>query len=395
MTLRDIVEHASTQLYRNARRSMIAMLGLIVGVAALVTLDTLGRTTSFYLMSFIASLGQAQIVQVRALGLKGLGSGARSFTQADVDRMRWELQDVATVAAVVTDVESIITCGERSMQVRLAGIDEEYGEMFGLKVVAGRHLHREDSRRRAPVAILGAELGEMLPPGRAEAHCVVQGVPVRVVGRLGPSLYDPVNRTVFVPLPTALSRFHDCRKLDTLLASADSLEGVAPLAAALRRDFARRDPRGLQSYEVRFNESAIQRIQDALLVLKIFVVVVGLVTLLLGGFGIMNVFLSSLAERTAEMGIRKAVGASEEEIVAQILAEALALCLLSSGLGVALGLASVRIVVSITGHAELAVLAWPRISAIALFASAVGATFALSPALQTARKDIIDAIRGT
>jgi ABC-type antimicrobial peptide transport system permease subunit len=392
---RDVLRLALEQLTRNLRRSAIAMLGLMVGVAALVALDSLGNATSFYLMTFIERMGQARIVRVRALGTTGLGTGARTFTPADLERVRRELPAVAAVSARVTDWQALATHAQAEMDAQVVGVDEHYLRMFSLAVQEGRGFTAEDGARRAAIAILGSEVRQRLfgghdPLGRV---VVAEGVPVRVVGVLQPSIFDEANQSVVVPLNTALARFRDCRKLDGFVVEASEPAAVESLAASLTRFLAATDRHGKQQYEVRVNRTALAQIRDSIRVLRAFVLAVSLVTLLLGGVGIMNVFLASLAERTREIGIRKAVGAAEEEIAAQVLTEAALICLLASCLGVALGIAVVQMVVLVTGRSELGALSAPNILAIVGFASLVGSLFALSPALRAARKDVVEAIR--
>ncbi len=397
MNPRDVVRLALEQLTRNLRRSAIAVLGLMVGVAALVALDSLGKATSFYLMTFIERMGQARIVRVRALGTKGLGSGARTFTAADLERVRRELPQVTAVSARVTDWDAVASHGRAQTPVLVMGVDEHYLGMFSMVLQEGRSFNALDAERRAAVAILGADVKRQLF-GEAPALdrvVIAEGVPVRVVGVLQPSIFDEANESVVVPLPTALARFRDCRKLDGFVVEAREPAAVEPLAASLSRFLAASDRHGRQQYEVRINHTALRQIRDSIRALRAFVLVVSLVTLLLGGVGIMNVFLASLAERTVEIGIRKAVGAAEEEIAAQVLTEAAFLCVLASCLGVALGAAVVQAVVLVTGRPELGELSGANILAIVAFASLIGSLFALSPALRAARKDVVEAIRSS
>jgi len=171
------------------------------------------------------------------------------------------------------------------------------------------------------------------------------------------------------------------------------LANVRSVAGDLRRMVADRDPRGRQQHEVRLNDTALEKIQDTMLVLRVFLLSVGLITLLLGSIGIMNVFMASLPERTVEIGIRKAVGATEVEIAAQFLVEAAVICVVASCLGVGLGLVIIQAVVQGTGRPEMAALSALRIVGVVVFASLLGSLFALSPALRAARKDVVEAIR--
>lgn len=395
MKARDVLRLALEQLTRNLRRSSIAMLGLMMGVGALVALDSLGKATSFYLMTFIERMGQARIVRVRAMGTKGLGTGARLFTAADLDRVRRELPSVAAVSGRVTDTQAVASHGRAESEALIMGVEDAYLAMYALVVADGRGFSAEDAERRAAVAVLGSELRARLfgeDPVLGEV-VVVEGVPLRVVGVLQPSILEEANRSVFVPLRTALARFRDCRKLDAFVVEAQEPAAVEQLAAALSRFLTASDRHGRQQYEVRVNRTALSQIRDSIRVLRAFVMAVSIVTLLLGGVGIMNVFLASLAERTVEIGIRKAVGAAEEEIAAQVLTEAALICTLASCLGVALGVVIVQAVVFATGRAELGTLSPVNIVTIVFFASLVGSLFALSPALRAARKDVVEAIR--
>ncbi len=397
MIFRDVVELAATELTRNFRRSAIAVLGLIAGVAALVALDTLGRATSFYLLQFIEHLGQTKVIRVSALDTKGMGPASRGFTQRDIKRVGREMPYVERVSASVTDYRAMLSHGKEALRGFVTGVDSYYMGVFRLTLQRGRSFSPEDSAERAAVAILGSEVEQRLfggddPLGRI---CIAEGVPVRVVGVLEPSISEQANQTVFVPVDTALTRFHDCRKLNTLYMESDDLDHVRHLAEALDRHFAGRAPNEMhrQRYEVWFNKSALDQIQNSILILKVFVLAVSTVTLILGGVGIMNIFLSSLAERTVEVGIRKAVGATDGEIAFQILTEAFLLCLVGSWLGGGGGLLIVQVVVRVTGQPELGELSPMNIVGVVIFASLIGLVFAISPALRAANKDVIEAIR--
>jgi len=395
MRLLDAFDFAITQLVRNLRRSAVAALGLLIGVAALLALETLGRATSFYLTGFIEHLGKARIIRVRVLGTKALGGGARPFTEADLERVRREYPHVAGVTAAVIDWDAQVAFRRALTTTHVAAMDGHYLDVFGLAVATGRPFSAEDEGSHAAVAVLGAETCDRLfgSDHALGAVVVAEGVPVTVVGVLEPTLSEEWNNTVYVPLASAMARFAGCRKLNAFYVAADDTAHVRGLADQLRHDLRSWAPGGLQQYEVDVNKTALQQITDSLLVLRVFVWAVSLVTLALGGIGIMNVFLALVTERSAEMGIRKAVGATEAEIALQVMVEASVLCLAASSAGVALGALVIRAVVLITGEPELAALSVPHVVAVVAFAVLVGLAFSLSPALRAARKDVVEAIR--
>lgn len=396
MLLRDIIRISLQQLNQNLRRSLLAALGFMVGVAALMAMDSLGRATSYYLTSFMENLGQANVVRVNVLGLKGMGAGGRSFTLPEVERMRREVNRVRNLSAVTTDYDTRLNHGRSMYAGRLSGVEPAFQGIFGLKPARGRWLVPQDLALADNVIVLGAEAAQRLfgkqdPINQA---VMVDKVPFKVAGVLEPSIFEDVNGSGFVPLTSALRRVYDCRKLNMVLIQTQTMDDVEQVAAEARGFMAKRSTGPLDRFEVRINREALSRVRDSILVLKVFVSAVSAVTLFLGGIGIMNVFLAAIAERKAEIGIRKAVGATEEAIAVQILTEVAIICLISAGLGLALGLGLVRAVVWFTGRAELGVVSPLHAAAYIAFALIVGVGFSLSPALRAARKDVVEAIKG-
>jgi putative ABC transport system permease protein len=396
MLMRDLAWLSLVQLNQNLRRSILVIIGFMVGVAALIAMDTLGRTTSFFLTSFMENLGQANIVRVRVLGLKGGGGTGRSLSMDDVQALRHQLPKPGRVSAAVTDYTSRISHLNLEMVGQLHSVETPFFGIQGLNLSQGRWFVPEDFAFAGNVAIIGNEIAGRLFNGQtaAGAVCLADGVPFKVVGVLAPSIFEDFNRSLFIPLSTGLRRVYDCRRLDTAFIKTDNLEDVEAVAKWTDK-FMRQRMAGLgANYEVRVNREALNRIRDSILVLKVFVLMVSGMTLFLGGTGIMNVFLASIAERRTEIGLRKAVGATDGAIALQILTEVGLVCLISSGLGLALGMCIVRGVVWYTGRPELGQVSILNTLGFVIFAVLIGIGFSLSPALKAARKDVVEAIKG-
>ncbi len=396
MLTRDLTRLALTQLNRNLRRSLLAIIGFMVGVAALIAMDTLGRATSYYLTSFMENMGQANIIRVKTKSSKGIGPPGRSFAMQDVAAIRRNIVGVREVSGVVTDFNSRISLGKRVVIGRLTAVEAPFFSMYGTKLKEGHWFSSEDYRLADASALLGSELGEKLfADSSAEGAVIIaDGVAFKVAGVLQATIFEDYNSSIFVPLSTGLRRVYDCRSLDTVLIKTMSLDNVEDVEDDLHRFMASQSGNFQSSFEVRVNKEALKRLRESILVLKVFILLVSAVTLFLGGTGIMNVFLASIAERKTEIGIRKAVGATDWDIAIQILTEVAIICLISSGLGLALGLGLIRGVVLFTGHPELGSVTFFHLAAYVLFAIFIGVVFSLSPAMQAARKDVVEAIRG-
>ena len=403
MTLMGLMRIAWQALRRNVTRSILTMLGIIIGVGAVITSMAIGAGAQAAVLAQIESLGANLIVVVPgavSTGGVNLGTGSRTTLT---------LPDVTAIAQIVPEVAGAAPYSQTNAQVVAAGLNwytsiggttPAYPTVRSWPVAQGRFIAQEDVDQRAKVAVLGDTVNSNLFPGGGAvgSTVVIKNVPFRVVGVLSAKGQSGFGRDqddiVMVPITTLQDRLTGQTWVNTIFVSAATSESVAGVADATERllrlrhhlsaaqpdDFSVRNIADVQ--QVRIATSATQ----ALLLAGIAVV-----SLVVGGIGIMNIMLVSVTERTREIGLRMAVGARGRDILLQFLVEALTLACLGGLIGIAMGLATAQ-ASSALGH-------WPVLvsgfSIVLGFVSslAVGVVFGFYPAQRAAALDPIVALR--
>jgi len=383
-------------LRANLRRAALAMIGLTCGVAALLGLVSLGQLTRTQVVGSLTQMGTATVIRVEILDVAGKGLYSHQFspdqavrlvrttlglTAASVEASAWRIQLDGPAGTVFSHV---------------IGVQPEYGAVMGLKLEAGRFIGQRDLDEAAPLAVIGSELAQELfgrDPPAAGAKVTIKGETYVIVGRLRPTPWEPGNLSLFVPLTTAQRRLSQARYAQLLRARAADLDRMEETVRAVTRFFKRHSP-VFDQLEISYNKAAVKSIRGSITTLKVFLGAVGLLTLILGGLGLMNTILASLAERTREIGLRRAVGATVGDIFWQFLAEAASLSLLGSLAGVALGWIMLRLAGQLM-HLDPGSLSLDPLLAVAAagLTTLVGLGFSLSPVLKAARLDAIQALR--
>ncbi len=390
-------------LRRNATRSVLTMLGIIIGVGAVITSMAIGAGAQAAVLAQIESLGANLIVVIPGAVTTGgvsLGTGTRTSLK---------LPDVAAIAQTVPEVAGAAPYSQTNAQVVAGGANwftvtggttPAYTTVRNWSVAQGRFFSQAEVDQAAKVAVLGNTVAQNLFPGGGAvgATVIVRNVPFHVVGILVAKGQTGFGRdqddTVLVPITTLQARLTGQTWVNTIFVSATSPEGVPGVVDATERllrlrhhltalqpdDFSVRNIADIQ--QVRIATSQTQ----ALLLAGIAVV-----SLVVGGIGIMNIMLVSVTERTREIGLRMAVGARGRDILLQFLVEALTLACVGGVIGIGMGLATAQ-GTSVLGH-------WPVLvspfSIILGFASSllVGVVFGFYPAQRAAALDPIVALR--
>jgi putative ABC transport system permease protein len=302
-------------------------------------------------------------------------------------------------------VELPVLLGSREALGRVVATTEDYARVTDFRAAQGRFLGPLDVRDRKRVAVIGSEVGEQLfgfrsPIGQrlriGDGWFTVVGVmePKRLrEGRASVIKLRDVNRDVYVPLSTAAAQLpaHDgSTRLEEIAIQVASAEQVASTASVVKRLLARAH-QGAEDFEVVVPAELLAQAQSTQRVFNVVMGSIAAISLLVGGIGIMNVMLTSVTERTREIGIRRAVGAPRRAVAAQFLIETLLLSVAGGLAGILLGVAMAEGIHRFAGWETVI----PLSAAIAAFAisAAVGIVFGLYPALRAARLDPIAALR--
>ena len=390
-------------LRRNAARSFLTMLGIIIGVGAVITSMAIGSGAQAAVLAQIESLGANLVVVVPGAITSGgvrLGSGTKTSLQ---------LGDVTAIAQLVPEVAAAAPSSQTSAQAvagganwytSISGSSPAWQTVRNWPVAQGRFFTAAEVDQVAKAAVLGSTVAQNLFPagGAIGSTVIIKNVPFQVIGVLTSKGQSGFGRDqddfVIVPISTLQARLTGISYVQNILISATSPETVPGVIDATERLLRiRHHLTALQAddFSVR-NISDVQQVRIATSQTQALLLAgIAVVSLVVGGIGIMNIMLVSVTERTREIGLRMAVGAKGRDILLQFLVEALTLAAVGGGIGIAMGLATAE------GTSTLA--HWPVLispfSMILGFTSAalVGVVFGFYPAKRAAALDPIVALR--
>ncbi|MCX7277808.1 MAG: ABC transporter permease [Burkholderiales bacterium] len=390
---------------RNLLRSFLTILGIVIGVSAVITMVTLGNGATLAIQTQISSLG-TNLLMVRP-GQRGFGGGGGGgggvpqFTEADAEAIVAQIGGVAAVAPQGTASVTVVANG-RSWATSVTGSSNAWFTTGNWVLAGGRIFDPDEQRAGAAVCVIGETVRREIYGGTVgqtglgaqlrvkQFSCDVIGI-LAAKGQGGMGDQDDV---VVVPLHTLQRRVTGSRKVGTLLVAMQDGSDSAPLKASLRQLL--RERRKLtESDDDNFNIFDTQQLADTLAgttqVLTTLLGAVAAVSLLVGGIGIMNIMLVSVTERTREIGLRLAVGALESEVLLQFLIEAVVLSALGGMVGIIVATAASYVLSRAMG---VPFAFDPEINLLSmLFSAAIGVVFGYFPARRAAQMDPIEALR--
>ena len=401
MSLLETVRVALASIVANLLRSSLTMLGIIIGIAAVITMVALGSGAQRAIDEQIESLG-ARVLSVMPgqSFFRGVASANRvSLTVDDYEALR---RDSQVLAAVVPELGSgrQIKFGNRNLHHTVNGTTERYPEVHRLAVAHGRMFTAGDLAAKRRLAVLGAEVpanlemdaellvGRTLLIGRIPFEII--GVFAEVGARFGPNPDDDV----FIPLTTAELRVfgHDrLRGLSAQVADGYSLEaGMVDIERVLRREHKIR-PGEDNDFMILNRRQFIDMAAASADIFAVLLASIAGVSLLVGGIGIMNIMLVSVTERTREIGVRKALGATRMNILMQFVIEALTIGALGGLLGIGLGAGGAWALASLANWNVF--ISADAVALAVAFSVGVGLFFGIWPARRAAQLDPIEALR--
>jgi len=403
---------ALKSLVANKLRTLLTALGIIIGVAAVVALMAIGNGSQASITATITANG-ANLLTVRsgASNSGGIGGGigsSQTLTTDDAKALA-DAQNVPDAALVSPEYggNGQLVAGSQNTNARITGAEAAYLTVHNISVAEGEFISDENVSSTSSVAVLGANVATTLfPDGDAVGQAIrINGQKFTVVGVLaakGGSGFGSTDDGVIVPLSTAQRTLFGGRAIQggatlvsTIVVQAKDQTSVDAALNEIEQTL--RDQHELAADGSADDFSVINQ-QDQLdsatattKTLTLFLGAIAAISLLVGGIGIMNIMLVSVRERTREIGLRKAIGAREGDILTQFMLEALTISLVGALIGLTLGVL-IAFGVTVTGL----ITATPSLSAAALsvgFAIAVGLCFGIAPARSAARLDPIDALR--
>lgn len=381
-------------------RTVLTILGMVVGVFSVVVLVSLGQGAKNYVLAEFQGLGTNLIIiqpgKVDKRGELGPPPGAakRRMTSADVVALEKRAFNIQAVSGLVLG-SGTVKYEDAVSNLSVFGVNEQFNQIITIAIGRGNFLSREECETGRRVVVLGLNIARNLF-GNAEAVGRVVKVNesefrvIAVTASMGNKLGINFDDVAFIPTRAAQRLFND-DKLLGIRAKASSRATIEDATAEIREILkARRD--GEEDFTIITQVAMMDTLGNLLNMLSYLLGGIATISMLVGGIGIMNIMLVSVSERTQEIGIRRAVGARRRDILRQFLSEALALSLLSGGVGVGGAVALTWGVVLIYPTFDMRAPSWILLPAF-LLAIVVGVIFGVWPARKASRIETLDALR--
>jgi putative ABC transport system permease protein len=413
---REILIQAWISLLRNPTRSVLTMLGIVWGIAAVTLLLAYGDGFQHVMVGLFDNFSKTAVIAFpgqTSMQAGGERAGRRiQFEQEDIDLAKAESPAIRRICMELVR-RPRIGYQDRSFDIQLRGVCADYGEIRSEVPIEGRWFSGEDEQERRHVAFLGDWARNKLFSGRPAIgeEITIQGMRFSVIGRMEQKMsfgnyYGPDDRAVFIPYST-MGELFNTRYPGNLVIQPISGRFEDAADTQFRESIAHRkgfDPKDKRAIET-FGTSDMRPIVDGLTIgLRGLLLFVGSLTLAIGGIGLMNIMLVAVSERTREIGLRRALGATRRSIAGQFLTEAIVLTLLGGVLGVAVSYAFVALMPPLpllgeifedkTGKTDLhLVIQMHSMLASVVVLFVVGVVSGLIPALRAAWLDPVEALR--
>ncbi len=386
----------------NKLRAFLTMLGIIIGVGAVITMIALGTGAKRSVQASLSALGTNILTVTPGQSfMRGVASDQRvSMTVDDADEIRRSAQHVTAVMPEISR-QLQVKRGNKNANMSITGTVPEYFPNRSYTITAGRAFTSGDDESRRRYALLGAAVPDMFGVNGASMvgqEIQIRGIPFEVIGILSAkgsqnSFTNP-DEQIFIPITTARYRTHGTNRVRTIGVKVDDQKNMniamIEIERVLRRTHKVR-PGGNSDFLIRDQTELQQTFAQTTETFSFLLAWIAIVSLVVGGIGIMNIMLVSVTERTREIGIRKALGATKSAILTQFLAEALVLCMMGGTIGVLVGAGAAQ---ALAKWANWNTLISPYAVALAfLFSFAVGLFFGIWPARRAAGLDPIVSLR--
>jgi putative ABC transport system permease protein len=399
----EFLSIAFAALRANLLRSLLTMLGIVIGVAAVIAMVAIGDGAQASVKNRIERLGTTTL-QIDATFVRQAGvqlNARRRMTIDDANAIEERAPHILAVQPQ-QDKSLQVQWGDRNTNIRITGATPNFLDVQKFSIAAGQMFTSADDLGRQRVAVFGAgvltQLGILDPYDIIGQRVRIGGVEFQVIGVLAPkgagSVFGSPDDQVIVPFGTGHYRLFKTDWVDDIFALGSSEDDLpiatAEIQAALRREHRLREGQP-DDFRIRNQATFLETLNEATQIFTTLLAGIAAVSLLVGGIGIMNIMLVSVTERTREIGVRKALGATRHDILMQFLSEALALCLLGGAVGVLVGLVGALVLRDTFGWN--AVLGPGSVALAFAFATVVGLFFGVWPARRAATLDPIQALR--
>ena len=402
MMIGETIRVAFSSIRSNKLRAGLTMLGIIIGVGAVIAVVALGTGAQRAIEERIKALGANLLTVYPGQSFMG-GRASDVRVSLTVDDATALSRDARLLTAVQPELSRSLQVkyGNRNFNINILGTTANYPEVRNYTVTYGRMFTQGDDGARQRYAVLGSAVPAMFgvnPVSLIGTSIQIRGQPFEVIGILSEkgaagSFQNP-DEQILIPLGTARFRMFGTDRLRSIAVQVREGvpldQGMVDIERVLRREHKVR-PGGDNDFQIRNQQDILATQQQTTETFKMLLGSIAAVSLVVGGIGIMNIMLVSVTERTREIGIRKALGATKINVMLQFLIEALVLCMMGGLLGVMVGAAGARAMSQFLGWNTF--ISPAAVGVAFLFSALVGLFFGLWPARRAANLNTIDALR--
>ena len=403
MTFYDIAHESWLSISGNKMRSFLTVLGIVIGIMAVVIMVAVGETVQQSITDQFSSLGTNTImIRAGAAQSAGVRSGNRmTLTLDDVDYIA-QLPDVAAVSPVENSSAQVVY-GNKNWSTSMVGVYPGYATVQNIEMEYGAFFEMSAVKTAATYAVIGPETAEELgmPKNPVGEIIRVRNTPMTVIGvtkAKGDSGMGSQDDMIIIPITTlkkrlAGSRFPNSVQMISLKLYQDSDNNIATdqITSVLRNRHKLKDG-AADDFQITDMKQVMETMETVSSYLTLLLVAIAAVSLLVGSIGIMNMMLVSVAERTREIGIRKAIGAQESTIITQFLSESIMISFIGSMFGLILGVGLSQGIGRFVLHYNVPFSIWPVVVSISV-AVFVGLVSGVMPAIKAAKLNQIDSLR--
>ncbi len=403
MLFSESFQMALTSLYANKMRSLLTMLGIIIGVGAVIALVSVGMGVRSNVTSSIASLGSNMLIvspgSSNRGGVRGAAGSMQTLKYDDAKAIKDKIKNIDFVSPSVSSSYQIVY-GNNNWKTSVQGVTPEFMSIRSLTIGYGSFVSTDDMNKRNRVAVIGTTVASNLfakdnPVGK---NIRINNQPYKVIGLLESKGQSSVGQdqddVIYIPLTTAQERMLGItyvQSINVQVSSQEKMEQVQAEIENLLRSrhhiVAGKD----DDFHVRNLTSLMETVNQSTSMLTLLLGAIAGISLIVGGIGIMNIMMVSVTERTREIGIRKALGATFMNIMTQFLIESMVIGIIGGIIGIVFGCAASKIIAQL-GDFTTVITITPIIISF-IFSVGIGLFFGIYPARKAAKLDPIEALR--